>query len=73
MPILIVMGEASYHAPYDHCTVKYLQQAGVKPTFIRLADRGVKGNSHVLIIEKNNTESAAVIAEWLEQALPATP
>ena len=49
MPILVLTSEASYHAPYDHCTVKYLQQAGVKPTFIRLADLGIKGNSHVMM------------------------
>ena len=70
IPVLVVEAEASYHAPYDHCTVKYLEQAGVKPTFIRLADRGIRGNSHVLMLEKNNAESAAVIAQWLEQALP---
>jgi pimeloyl-ACP methyl ester carboxylesterase len=70
MPILVLTGEASYHAPYDHCTVKYLEQAGVKPTFIRLADRGVRGNSHVLMLEKNNKDSAAVIAQWLDQAVP---
>jgi len=70
MPILVLTTEASYHAPYDHCTVKYLEQAGVKPTYIRLADRGIHGNSHVLMLEKNNKESAAVIAQWLEQALP---
>lgn len=23
MPVLVVQNEASYHAPYDHCTVKY--------------------------------------------------
>ena len=73
MPILVLTSEASYHAPYDHCTVRFLNQAGVKPTWIKLADRGIKGNSHVLIIEKNNKEIAAVIAEWLDKALPATP
>jgi pimeloyl-ACP methyl ester carboxylesterase len=31
MPILVVTAEASYHAPYDHCTVNYLHQAGVEP------------------------------------------
>ena len=70
MPILVLTGEASYHAPYDHCTVKYLQQAGVKPTFIRLVDLGIKGNSHVMMMEKNNKEIAAVIAQWLGKALP---
>jgi pimeloyl-ACP methyl ester carboxylesterase len=71
MPILVLSSEASYHAPYDHCTVKYLEQAGVKPTFIRLADRGIHGNSHVLMLEKNNKDSAAVIEQWLDHALPA--
>ena len=70
MPILVLTAEASYHAPYDHCTVKYLEQAGVKPTFIRLADLGIKGNSHVMMMEKNNKEIAAVIAQWLGRTLP---
>jgi pimeloyl-ACP methyl ester carboxylesterase len=70
MPILVVMSEASYHAPYDHCTVKYLQQAGAKPTFMRLADLGIKGNSHVMMNEKNNKEIAAAIAQWLGKTLP---
>ena len=71
MPILVLTAEASYHAPYDHCTVKYLRQAGVKPTFIRLADLGIHGNSHVMMHEKNNKEIAAVIAQWLDKTVPA--
>ncbi len=71
MPILVVMGEASYHAPYDHCTVKYLQQAGVQPTFMRLAELGITGNSHVMMNEKNNKEIAAAIAQWLGRTFPA--
>jgi pimeloyl-ACP methyl ester carboxylesterase len=70
IPILVLTAEASYHAPYDHCTVNYLRQAGVKPAYIRLVDRGIRGNSHVMMMEKNNREIAAVIAEWLDQALP---
>ena len=70
MPILVVMAEASYHAPYDHCTVKYLQQAGARPTFMRLADLGINGNSHVMMNEKNNREIAAAIAQWLARTLP---
>ena len=67
MPVLVLSSEASYHAPYDHCTVKYLQQTGVKPTHIRLADLGIRGNSHVMMLEKNNKEIAAVIAGWLDK------
>lgn len=42
--ILIVSGEASYHAPYDHATSAYFAQAGVEHDFIRLAERGIHGN-----------------------------
>jgi hypothetical protein len=45
--------------------VQYLQQAGVKPTWIKLADKGVRGNSHMMMVEKNNKDSAAIIADWL--------
>ncbi len=55
-----------YHAMYDHCTAKYLKQAGVKTDFIRLEDVGLRGNGHMLMIEKNNIEIAAVIAHWIK-------
>jgi pimeloyl-ACP methyl ester carboxylesterase len=71
MPILVLSAEASYHAPYDHCTVKYLEQAGIHPTWIKLADLGIHGNSHIMMLEKNNRQIAAVIANWLDKALPA--
>ena len=72
IPILVLTAEASYHAPYDHCTVKYLEQAGVKPTFIKLADLNIRGNSHVMRLEKNNKEIGAVIARWLDKTLVPT-
>jgi pimeloyl-ACP methyl ester carboxylesterase len=66
MPILVVTAEASYHAVFDHLTVKFLQQAGVKPSFIRLEERGIRGNGHMLQLEKNNHEIAALMMDWLE-------
>jgi pimeloyl-ACP methyl ester carboxylesterase len=71
LPILIVTGEASYHAPYDHCTVKYLQQTGVRPTWIKLVDVGIHGNGHMMMLEKNNMEIAGVISHWLTETLSA--
>jgi len=70
MPILILTGEASYHAPYDHCTTKYLEQAGVHPTWIKLADIGIHGNGHMMMLEKNNLEIGAVMSKWLDQTMP---
>jgi pimeloyl-ACP methyl ester carboxylesterase len=71
VPTLVVTGEASYHAPYDHCTVKYLRQAGVRPRWIRLAAAGIRGNGHMMMLEKNNHEIAALIARWLAETVPA--
>jgi pimeloyl-ACP methyl ester carboxylesterase len=68
LPVVIIMGEASYHAAYDHCTAAYLAQAGVRNTFIRLADLGIRGNGHMMMIEKNNQAIARVIADWLDKA-----
>ena len=67
IPTVIVVAEASYHAAYDHCTAAYLAQAGVRNTLIRLADVGVRGNGHMLMIERNNAAVAGVIAQWLDR------
>jgi pimeloyl-ACP methyl ester carboxylesterase len=64
IPILILTSEASYHAPYDHCTARYLAQAGVKNTFVRLPERGIRGNGHMMMLEKNNLEIAALLRDW---------
>jgi pimeloyl-ACP methyl ester carboxylesterase len=69
IPVAIISSEASYHASYDHCTAQYLAQAGVKNSFIRLADRGIRGNGHMMMLEKNNLQIAQLIAEWLGNTL----
>src|SRR5262245_57218619 len=67
MPIMIMTAEASYHATYDHCTVKFLEQAGVHPTWIKLGEAGIHGNGHMLMLEKNSVEVADVILRWLSK------
>lgn len=71
VPVLIVTGEASYHAAYDHCTAAYLRDAGVPVTFVRLEERGIHGNGHMLMLEKNSDKIAALVADWLSEAVPA--
>ena len=70
VPILVVTGEASYHAPYDHCTVKYLEQAGVRSTWTKLGDAGLHGNGHMMMLEKNNLEISALMSRWLDKSVP---
>jgi pimeloyl-ACP methyl ester carboxylesterase len=71
IPAVVITTEASYHAAYDHCTAKYLTQAGVKVTAFRLGDHGIHGNGHMVMLEKNNLQVASMIAGWLARAIPA--
>lgn len=67
-PVLVVTGEASYHAPYDWATVAYLRQAGVKKTeHLVLAEHGIKGNGHMLFLEKNSDQIASLVEEWINK------
>jgi pimeloyl-ACP methyl ester carboxylesterase len=67
IPILIVTSEASYHAPYDHCTSEFLKQAGVQHEFVRLPELHIHGNGHMMMLEKNNLEIASFIAGWAQK------
>jgi len=66
IPELVVTGEASLHAPYDYCTVKYLQQVGVDVEHADLGKEGIHGNGHMFFMEKNNIEIANRVYQWLK-------
>jgi pimeloyl-ACP methyl ester carboxylesterase len=63
--VLIETSQASYHAVYDHCTVDYLRQAGVKVDFIRLEDLEIYGNGHMQMMEKNNLQIGEILHKWI--------
>ncbi|KAK6211509.1 hypothetical protein QIS74_10773 [Colletotrichum tabaci] len=66
-PILLVTSEASYHAPYDHCTVEFLQQAGcAKAEHLELGEAGIHGNGHMFFMEKNSYQIQKVIRDWIQ-------
>ncbi len=69
LPIVIVTGEASFHGPYEHCVVKFLEQAGVHPTWLNLGAMGIHGNGHMMMLEKNSDQIADVIEKWVRKAL----
>ena len=70
-PILYLAAEASFYAPYNHCTVGYLNQADVKVDYVQLAEIGLRGNGHMMMMEKNSDAIAQVIVEWLDRNVPA--
>ena len=69
VPVIIITGEASYHAPYDYCTVKFLEQAGVQVEWPDLGSLGLHGNGHFPFLERNNLEIAKLVEKWLRGLL----
>ena len=67
IPVLQLVGEGSYHRPYSHCTVKWLQQAGVKTDFVKLEEVGLPGNGHQMMAEKNSAGISKFMMEWLDK------
>ena len=70
IPVLNVSGEASYHRPYARCTSMWLNQAGVKTTYVNLEDVGIRGNGHQFMSEKNSAEISKFFMDWLEKNVP---
>ena len=67
IPVLSISGNATYHRVYDPCIPKFLRQAGVPGEFVRLEDVGIRGNSHMMMLDRNNLEVASVIQNWIEE------
>lgn len=67
VPVLVVAGAASIAVPYIHCTVSFLEQAGVNVTYYRLDQLGIYGNGHFLFVELNNLVIADKVQAWLSQ------
>jgi pimeloyl-ACP methyl ester carboxylesterase len=67
IPILNMSMEASFDAPFAHCTSKFLTQSGVANDFIRVGDLGIHGNGHFFMLEKNNLQIAQVVLKWLDK------
>ncbi|KAA8644968.1 hypothetical protein EYZ11_004483 [Aspergillus tanneri] len=67
VPVAVLTTESSYHAPYDWCTVRFLQQAGVNVEHLELGELGIHGNGHMVFLEKNSDEVAGLIQRWIEK------
>jgi pimeloyl-ACP methyl ester carboxylesterase len=69
IPVLDVAGEGSYHRPWAHCVAKWLNQAGVKTTFVGLETVGLPGNGHQFMSEKNSAGIAKFFMSWLDKSV----
>jgi len=70
IPIVIVTAEASFASPGNPAAVAFLTQAGSQAGELRLADHGVHGNGHMMMIEKNNRQVLQPILDWIQKHVP---
>lgn len=63
---LQITSEASVHATYDHCMMRFLEQAGGTPEWLKLADVEIHGNGHFMHMELNNMEIAQLVDGWIQ-------
>ena len=72
IPIVIVTAEASFASPGNPGGVAYFKQAGCRAEELRLVDHGIRGNGHMMMVEKNNREVLKPILAWIEKNVSGT-
>ena len=65
----MVESEASLFAHPSSGTSAFLEQAGCRVDRIVLAEHGVHGNGHLMMLERNNREALEPILRWLDTAV----
>lgn len=63
-PIAVVTAEASMFLMFDRHLAEFLQQGGCDVELVRLADHGVHGNGHAMMLERNNEHVLSVLTDW---------
>ncbi|MGU3450099.1 alpha/beta hydrolase [Methylobacterium sp. 391_Methyba4] len=71
VPAVLVTAEASFRATMDDCTAAFLAQAGAKPDRLALAEHGIHGNGHMMMLESNSDAVADAIVGWIEDRVHA--
>jgi hypothetical protein len=72
IPTLVIYGDnlnGGWLKSFANCQAytAAIKAAGGDITMIHLPDIGIRGNSHMMMIDKNNIEVADVIIKWIDQ------
>jgi pimeloyl-ACP methyl ester carboxylesterase len=67
LPVLVVTGDHDHDHPREHdaAIVSWLVQQGARASHLWLADVGITGNGHMLMLERNSDRVADAIMDWL--------
>ena len=63
--VLFVTADASFASPGNPGGVAFLKQAGVQAEELRLGARGINGNGHMMMVEKNSRQVLQPIIDWI--------
>lgn len=66
IPIVIVTAEGSFASPGNPGAIAFFRQAGVDAEELRMASKGIKGNGHMMMVERNNREVLKPITDWIQ-------
>jgi pimeloyl-ACP methyl ester carboxylesterase len=67
--VLVLIGthDAGHPREFGVELAGWLTEHGAEAELLHLGDRGVHGNGHMLMLEDNSSDIAAMIMEWLER------
>jgi pimeloyl-ACP methyl ester carboxylesterase len=65
IPIVMVTAEGSFASPGNPGAIAFFKQAGCQAEELRLAEHGVHGNGHMMMVEKNNRQVLQPILDWI--------
>jgi pimeloyl-ACP methyl ester carboxylesterase len=68
--VLLVTGTHDMDHPreIDEHIARWLAERGAGVDFVWLADRGITGNGHMMMLEDNSAEIAGIIGGWIRAA-----
>ena len=71
VPMLVVAGDHEWNGE-EHCRkiVAAINTAGGKSTFMGTYEQGVRGNTHMMMMDPNNLQVADWILAWVEKNVP---
>lgn len=69
MPHVVVTAQAGSHSMFDWATVMFMLQAGLSLEWMRLEQHSIFGNGHLMFLETNSNEIAALLFDWINRAV----
>ena len=67
IPTAVIVAEASPFTAFEESVSDFVNALGGSSEFINIADHGVHGNGHGMMLEANAAEAAGPIIEWISK------